>query len=106
MRIAKVLGNVTLARGTANWNGARWKLVVPMGFEELMDEREPGGEELVAYDDMGVGCGEWVALSEGTGAARPFFPEGKPIDAYVAAILDTVEIATGREDGTGKGTES
>jgi len=30
-------------------------------------------------------------ISEGTEAAQPFYPNLKPIDAYAAAILDTVE---------------
>ena len=92
MRITKVIGNVTLSRVHPQLSGVQWKLVVPMSFEELVERREPVAEELVAYDELGCGIGEWVALSEGVEAAMPFYPHPKPIDAYAAAILDGVEL--------------
>ena len=52
----------------------------------------PTGEELVAYDELSVGIGEWVAFSEGAEAAMPFYPDVRPIDVYIGAIIDSVEI--------------
>ena len=46
------------------------------------------------YDELGAGIGSRIAISEGREAAMPFHPEVKPIDAYNAAILDTVRIVT------------
>ncbi len=92
MRIAKTIGNVTLGRAHASLTGAQLKLVVPISHEDLECDREPVAEELVAFDELGVGTGEWIALSEGVEAAMPFYPKPVPIDAYAAAILDTVEI--------------
>ena len=44
------------------------------------------------YDDSGAGVGSRIAVSEGGEAAQPFYPENKPIDAYNAAILDTINV--------------
>jgi len=32
-----------------------------------------------------------VAFSEGGEAAQPFQPEGKPVDAYVSALIDQID---------------
>lgn len=93
MRIAKVLGNLTLSRCAAELVGMRWKIVVPLSLDELLEEREPASEELVACDELNAAPDEWVALSEGAEAAMPFTPKPMPLDAYLAAILDSVEIS-------------
>ena len=94
MRIGKVIGNVTLSRLHASVTGTQWKLVVPMELDDLQSENEPQSEELVVYDALSAGIGEWIAFSEGAEAAMPFYPNVKPIDAYNAAIIDelTIEI--------------
>ncbi|NCX98908.1 MAG: carbon dioxide concentrating mechanism protein CcmL, partial [Planctomycetia bacterium] len=35
--------------------------------------------------------GQLVAFSEGGEAAQPFRPADKPVDAYVAALLDRID---------------
>ena len=45
------------------------------------------------WDELGVGYGDIVALSEGGEAAQPFRPELKPVDAYNAAILDELDVS-------------
>lgn len=92
MRIANVVGTVTLNRCLPSFHGANLKLVVPLTLEDLAAERPGGGETLVAWDEMGAGIGNRIALSEGPEAAQPFRPEIKPLDAYVAAVLDRLEI--------------
>ena len=44
------------------------------------------------FDELGAGVGSRIAISEGREAAQPFYPEVKPIDAYNAAILDTLSV--------------
>ena len=44
------------------------------------------------FDELGAGVGSRIAISEGREAAMPFHPEVKPIDAYNAAILDTLRL--------------
>lgn len=91
MRIAKVVGTVTLNRCHPSYSGARLRLVVPLSLEELKGQA-PQADELVAWDEHGAGLGSLVAISEGAEAAQPFRPELKPVDAYAAAILDYVNV--------------
>jgi microcompartment protein CcmK/EutM len=91
MRIAKVIGTVTLSRCHPSFNGARLRLVVPLSLAELKGEA-PQADEVVAWDDNGAGLGSLVAISEGAEAAQPFRPELKAVDAYAAAILDDVDL--------------
>jgi len=91
MRIAKVVGTVTLNRCHPSFNGARLRLVVPLSLAELQG-KQPQADEMVAWDDNGAGLGSLVAISEGAEAAQPFRPALKPVDAYAAAILDEVNL--------------
>ncbi|MGQ9504312.1 MAG: EutN/CcmL family microcompartment protein [Thermogutta sp.] len=90
MRVGKVIGTVTLNRAHPSLRGARFKIVVPLSLEMLLNTRPADTEELVVYDELGAHDGCLVAFSEGREAAQPF-SEPKPVDAYLAAILDHVE---------------
>jgi microcompartment protein CcmK/EutM len=92
MRIGKVIGTVTLNRSHSSLTGGRFRLVVPLSLENVRGDMSRRTESLVAYDDLGAGIGQWVGFSEGGEAAQPFHPELKPIDAYTAAIIDTLDV--------------
>jgi ethanolamine utilization protein EutN len=92
MRIAKVVGTVTLNRCHPSFTGARLRLVVPLSLAELKGERQPQAEELVAWDDNSAGLGSLIAISEGAEATQPFRPDLKPVDAYATAILDEINL--------------
>lgn len=92
MRIADVIGTVTLSRQHPSLAGARFKLAVPLSLADLLGEERERPEEIAVYDELGAGEGSRIAVSEGREAAQPFFPDDKPIDAYNAAILDTVDV--------------
>lgn len=92
MRIAQVIGTVTLNRCHPTFVGARLRLVVPLSLDDLTGKTEPAAEPLVLWDELGAGLGDRVAMSEGPEAAQPFRPEIKPVDAYNSAILDHLEI--------------
>jgi len=98
MRIGEVIGTVTLNRRHPSLAGACFKLVLPLSLEDLRGpgDRAAGGaaqaEEIAVYDELGAGEGSRIAISEGREAAMPFYPEVKPIDAYNAAVLDTVHL--------------
>jgi len=100
MRIAKVIGNVTLSRCHPSFQGASLKIVCPMMLNDLQDDTTPIEDSLVVYDELGAGHGSLIALSEGGEAAQPFFPNLKPVDAYNAAILDSVDIRYRLDDAT------
>ena len=92
MRIAKVVGTVTLNRCHPSFIGARLRLVVPLSLAELKGEQAPQADELVAWDENGAGTGSLVAISEGAEATQPFRPDLKPVDAYASAILDSIDL--------------
>lgn len=92
MRIAKVIGTVTLNQRHPTMAGARFKLAVPLSLDNLTGASAKEAEELVVFDELGAGVGSLIAISEGREAAMPFHPEVKPIDAYNAAVLDAVQV--------------
>jgi microcompartment protein CcmK/EutM len=92
MRIAEVIGTVTLSRAHPALGRARWIIGVPFGLKALKEHAAPDGEDVVILDILGAGNGNRVGFSEGVEASMPFFPERKPIDAYCACILDQITI--------------
>lgn len=92
MRIAKVIGTVTLNQAHNRLQSARWKLAVPLSLEDLQEDRLPMAEPIVVYDDLGAGIGSRILVSEGREASQVFHPEVKPIDAFNAGILDEVSV--------------
>lgn len=95
MRIAEIIGTITLSRVHPSMIGARWIIGVPYSLAALRDDKAPDGEDVVIYDDLGAGVGARIGFSEGSEAAAPFFPEKKPVDAFCACILDTVVVNDG-----------
>ncbi len=91
MRIGKVIGTVTLNSRHPSLKGARFKLVVPQSWDNLAGRNDESMGEIAVFDELGAGVGSQIALSEGREAAMPFYPDAKPIDAYNAAILDTLD---------------
>jgi len=91
MRIGDVIGTVTLNRSHPSLVGARFKLVAPLNWDNLAGRFDERLDEIAVYDELGAGVGSRIAVSEGREAAMPFYPEVKPIDAYNAAILDTLD---------------
>jgi ethanolamine utilization protein EutN len=101
MRLGKTIGTVTLVEPHANIRGGVFRVVVPLATADLAAGDGPA-EPLVAWDDLGAGEGQLVAFSEGGEAAQPFDPEDKPIDAYIAAIIDQLDIPeTGEKSAAG-----
>ena len=108
MRIGIVIGNLTLSQAQPGLVGARWLLVQPLSLDECRDattrhdgsevelnDEKPAApsEPVVVYDEQGAGVGSMIGISEGREAAQPFYPKRKPVDAYCACILDSLEIA-------------
>ena len=92
MRIAEVIGTVTLSRAHPALERARWIIGVPFSLKALRAGKAPDGEDLVIFDNLGAGNGNRVGFSEGSEAAAPFLPERKPVDAFCASILDQVVV--------------
>ncbi len=92
MRIAEVIGNVTLSRAHPSVTGFRWILGVPFSLRALNADGPPDGEDIVIFDNLSAANGNRIGFSEGGEAAAPFYPEKKPVDAYCGCILDHVSI--------------
>jgi len=92
MRIAHVIGTVTLNRSHPSLKGGRLKLAIPGMLDQLADAAIADGESIVVYDDRGAATGSRIMISEGGEAAQPFKPELKPIDAYNSGILDQLNL--------------
>jgi len=92
MRIATVLGTVTLNRTHPSLGAGRLKLVEPLDRSALAGGKNSLHDTCVIYDELGAGEGSVIAMSEGGEAAQPFRPIDRPVDAYNAAILDHVDI--------------
>jgi ethanolamine utilization protein EutN len=91
MRIAEVIGTVTLSRCHPSIAGYRWIVGVPFSLAALKKD-VADGEDFVILDERGAGHGQRIGVSEGVEAMMPFQPERKPIDAYCACILDAIEV--------------
>jgi microcompartment protein CcmK/EutM len=100
MRIGEVIGTVTVSRAHPSLGAAVYRLAIPMTLAELAGGGPAAGEAIVVYDDLGAGVGSRIAFSEGGEAAQPFLPKMKPVDAYSAAILDSIQIVRGAVDAT------
>lgn len=92
MRIMECIGSVTLSHWHPSLTGASWKLAVPLMHAGLNGDESGRTEPVIVYDDMGAGIGSLMAVTESADASTPFYPNSKPIDAYNAAILDTVSV--------------
>ena len=92
MRIAEVIGTVTLSRAHPSLKGYRLVLGVPFSLKALQAKLGPDGEDLVIIDPLRAGVGDRIGISEGGEAAVPFLPEKKPVDAYAGCILDNVVV--------------
>ena len=92
MRIARVLGSVTLNRYLPSFESASLRLAIPLMADQLESKGIPGTEMLVVWDELGAGNGGLIAVSEGHEAAEPFMPQIKPVDAYNAALIDSIDL--------------
>ena len=91
MRIAEVIGRVTLSACHPSLCGAKWVIATPLAGDALKGESAGRGEPFVVFDDLGADAGSKIGVSEGAEASNPFYPDVKPIDAYNAAILDAID---------------
>jgi ethanolamine utilization protein EutN len=86
MRIATVIGRVTLSVRRKELVGERLLLVKPWRAETLRGE-DKFDPSIVVYDQLGANVGQTITFSEGREAACPF-PKPTPVDAYCAALVD------------------
>ena len=88
MRIAEVIGRVTLSRLHPSLRGGRFLVAVALPLEAMTEGSRARGEELVVYDNLGAGLGALIGVSEGREAANPFGKTKTPVDAFCACLID------------------
>lgn len=93
MRIAEVIGRVTLSRMHPALRNPRFVVALPLPLAALTEDSSERGDEVVAFDQLGAGPGSVIGLSEGREAANPFGKTKTPIDAYCACLIDQINIS-------------
>ena len=94
MRVAQVIGRVTLNMQDPSFKGGRWLMCNPLDtehFNSAFKKQPPLSQQssLVAYDNIGAGEGDIVGIVEGAEATAPFDYD-IPIDAITVAIFDSL----------------
>jgi ethanolamine utilization protein EutN len=90
MRIARVIGKITLNKKLAEVQPGSYILVRTCNRGTLAGKNKGNPEELVAFDPHNCGEGDLIGLVEGAEATVPFKPLKVPYDAYNACLIDTV----------------
>jgi microcompartment protein CcmK/EutM len=92
MKLGHVIGKIVLSKQEAAFKGGRFLLVQPLNREQMAGASMlplAAGNSLVVYDNLGAGEGDIVGYVEGAEATAPF-PQPTPVDAFNAAIIDTI----------------
>lgn len=90
MRIARVIGKITLGEKLDELPGGSYLLVRTLNRGSLTGHNEGNDETLIAFDSLGAREGDLIGMVEGTEAAAPFRPNKVPFNAYSACILENV----------------
>ena len=91
MRIAKVIGKLTLNRAMPDVVPGTYLVVRVADRGTLAGANDGKDETLVAYDALAAREGDWVGISEGREATAPFLPAKVPYNCYCACILDQID---------------
>jgi ethanolamine utilization protein EutN len=91
MRIARVIGKITLSKKMPEVQPGSFLIVRTCNRGTLAGKNEGNPEELVMYDNLASREGDLTGLVEGAEATMPFRPLRVPYDAYNACILDNFQ---------------
>jgi microcompartment protein CcmK/EutM len=88
MLLARVIGTVVSSRKEPKIEGIKFLLL------EKLDAATMAGKKdyVVAMDTVGAGLGEVVFYVAGSSARMTAVTDGRPSDAAITAIVDTVEL--------------
>jgi microcompartment protein CcmK/EutM len=94
MRLAQIIGRVTLSVQDPALKAGRWLVASPLDTAQLNTACETpppvsAQSSLVTYDNLGAGEGDIVGIVEGAEATAPF-DHPIPIDAITVAIFDSI----------------
>ena len=90
MKLGKVVGTVVATRKDEKIEGLRLYMVQDVSLKMAGKD-----SFVVAADAVGAGVGEIVLYASGSSARQTRQTDGRPIDATIMAIVDTVEVDGG-----------
>lgn len=94
MRVAQIIGRVTLSIQDPAFKGGRWLMCNPLDaadFNTACSTPPPISSQssFLTYDNLGAGEGDIVGIVEGAEATAPFDYD-IPIDAITVAIFESL----------------
>lgn len=95
MKICTVSGQIISTEKNHRLSG------YPLLTLDVLDvDGTPTGEELAAFDTIGVGIGERVLVTiEGDAAVQLIRHKDAPVDAVIVGVVDEVELLHGETGG-------
>jgi ethanolamine utilization protein EutN len=87
MKLGRVVGTVVASRKDEKLEGLRLYMVQDLSL--AMAGRD---SFVVAVDSVGAGVNEVVLYASGSSARQTHATDGRPVDAVIMAIVDTVEV--------------
>lgn len=87
MIIGKVAGTVVATRKSENLVGMKFLVV-----QKYKMDGTPTADYVVALDAVGAGAEEMVMVVSGSSARLTSRTEGKPTDATIIGIIDTIQL--------------
>jgi microcompartment protein CcmK/EutM len=87
MKLGKIVGTVVSTRKDEKLEGMRLYMV-----QDLSLKMQGKDAFVVAADAVGAGVGEVVLYASGSSARQTRETDGRPIDATIMAIVDTIEV--------------
>lgn len=88
MLLGRVVGTVVCDRRVDSMMGSKFLIV-----EKVNYEGDPSGGYEVAVDAVGAGLDEVVLYTVESSARQTGITKGRPVDAVIVGIVDTVELA-------------
>ncbi|MFN7142755.1 MAG: EutN/CcmL family microcompartment protein [Myxococcota bacterium] len=87
MKLGRVVGSVVASRKDEKLEGLRLYMVQDLGLAMAGKD-----SFVVAVDSVGAGVNEVVLYASGSSARQTRQTDGRPVDAVIMAIVDTVEV--------------
>jgi ethanolamine utilization protein EutN len=87
VKLGRIVGTVVASRKDPGLEGVTLFVVRDLGVDGKL-----AAGFVVAVDAVGAGVGETVLVAAGSSARQTELTQGKPVDAVVMAIVDTVDV--------------
>jgi microcompartment protein CcmK/EutM len=88
MQLARVTGNVVSTRKEQRIEGIKFLLLEKIDAATMKGKKD----YVVAMDSVGAGIGEVVFYASGSSSRMTTVTDGKPSDAAIIAIVDSIDV--------------